>query len=138
MNRSILSLLLFPIAGLFLFSCNKDDDGTVPPETIDSSYVLGVLATPAPFDLDDIEATFAADIPYDEDTATVFDIFLPVSETATPVVVFIHGGGFISGDKSQAYDDSWRDIKNSLRLKYAYVTVNYPGKRPDWCIQTSV
>jgi len=40
------------------------------------------------------------DIPYGEDPKQKLDLYLPTSEPAGPVFIFIHGGGFVEGDRS--------------------------------------
>ena len=39
------------------------------------------------------------DLSYGEDPKQKLDIYLPPNETAGPVYIFIHGGGFVEGDR---------------------------------------
>jgi poly(3-hydroxybutyrate) depolymerase len=108
-----------------LAACGSDDDAVA-------------VAVPVPHEgltiSDDVE--FRADLTYGTDTRNVFDIFLPESETATPLVIFVHGGGYYAGDKSEAYGDSRNaDINQMLEAGVAFATVNYsllsvPGITP--------
>lgn len=40
------------------------------------------------------------DIPYGEDPKQKLDLYLPPGEPGRPVFIFIHGGGFVEGDRS--------------------------------------
>lgn len=72
-------------------------------------------------------ADFAADISYGPDVRNVFDILMPPAIEPTPLVIFIHGGGFVGGNKSSAYTHSFsRNVgEMSLINGVAYATVNY-------------
>jgi hypothetical protein len=102
------SLLVTSIA--LLAACGSDSDSDSLPEGF--SYETG------------IEAQFRSNETYGTDTRNVFDIFLPESTTATPLVIFVHGGGFFAGDKSAAYS-SPEDINDFLEAGVAYATINY-------------
>src|SRR3990172_12948637 len=39
------------------------------------------------------------DIPYGDDPKQKLDLYLPQPASASPVYVFIHGGGFVEGDR---------------------------------------
>lgn len=40
------------------------------------------------------------DIPYGEDPKQKLDVYLPPGEAISPVYIFIHGGGFVEGDRA--------------------------------------
>ena len=61
----------------------------------------GKAAKSVPAAARDLPPTFA-DVPYGPHARNVLDFWQAKSERPTPVVVFIHGGGFTSGDKSKA------------------------------------
>lgn len=108
------------LLSLFIFSCSSDDGGDVSPDT------EGEIAfTSAPFALNGIEANFAADLSYGDAERNVFDIFLPESATPTPLIIYIHGGGFTGGDKANAYGAFQESIKTFLGEGIAYATINY-------------
>jgi carboxylesterase type B len=52
-----------------------------------------------------------------------FDIWLAKSETPTPLVVYIHGGGFFGGDKSKYFDSE--DLVRFLDAGVSVATINY-------------
>lgn len=114
-------LLLF----FFLWSCDKNDDN---PQDVNSNITF----SDSPIDLQGMNARFAKDIPYDSKTRTLFDIWLPDSNTPTGLVIYVHGGGFTSGDKNFVYSvqsgGAWdfpADIRFLLQNNIAFVTVRY-------------
>ncbi|MEN8116641.1 MAG: alpha/beta hydrolase [Bacteroidota bacterium] len=52
-----------------------------------------------------------------------FDIWLADSEKPTPLVIYIHGGGFVGGDKSRYYDSE--DWIRFLEAGVSVATINY-------------
>jgi len=52
-----------------------------------------------------------------------FDIWLAESSKPTPLVVYIHGGGFVGGDKSRYYDSE--DWIRFLDAGISVATINY-------------
>jgi hypothetical protein len=64
-----------------------------------------------------------ADIHYGPYERNVLDFWQAKSDKPTPVVVFIHGGGFISGDKSKAGGAS--SIKPYLDAGVSFAAINY-------------
>lgn len=114
-------LLLFS----FLFSCDRNEDNPVTPSS-------NITFSNSPFDLQGINAKFAKDIPYDSKTRTQFDIWLPTSNTPTGLVIYVHGGGFTSGDKEYVYavqsGGAWdfpTDIRFLLQNNIAFATIRY-------------
>jgi hypothetical protein len=109
-----------------LAACGSDDDAAVVVPVPHEGFTISA----------DVTAEFRADETYGTDTRNVFDIFLPESATATPLVIFVHGGGYYAGDKSEAYSDSRKaDINEMLEAGVAFATVNYsllsvPGITP--------
>jgi len=71
------------------------------------------------------DVTFYPDVHYGTDERTVFDIFLPKSPTPTPIVINIHGGGFVGGDKSGGYPTDAPHIQALLASGIAYASVEY-------------
>jgi hypothetical protein len=71
-----------------------------------------------------VSATFYSNEVYGPDERNVFDIYLPESQEPTPLIIFVHGGGFFTGDKSAAYD-SPEDINEVLDAGVAFATINY-------------
>jgi para-nitrobenzyl esterase len=84
-----------------------------------------------PFNLNASPALFVRNLAYGPDERNKLDIFLPVGTTAqtqpTPLVVYIHGGGFSSGSKENAYRRGNREeLSQLLRHGVAYASINYP------------
>lgn len=63
--------------------------------------------------------------PYGDGERQNFDILIPESAEPTPLVIFIHGGSFIRGDKTSAYRFRFHDIDYILSKGIAYMTINY-------------
>ncbi len=63
--------------------------------------------------------------PYGPDPRHRYDIYLPAnrSEQATPVLFFVHGGGWTSGNKEDC--KFWLDALQPLFPEYAYVMMSY-------------
>jgi acetyl esterase/lipase len=108
-----------------LFACGKDDDNPIPPGS-------NITFSDSPVDLQDINAKFAKDIAYDNKARTQFDIWLPNSTTPTGLVIYVHGGGFTSGDKDFVYTvqsgGAWdfpTDIRYFLQNNIAFATIRY-------------
>lgn len=71
------------------------------------------------------EAKIIKDVSYGEDVRQKMDIYLPEGRTraSTTTVVFIHGGGWVEGDKSDM--TPFVDTLRKLMPGYAVVNVNY-------------
>src|SRR5204863_748197 len=63
-----------------------------------------------------------ADVSYGEHPNDKLDLWLAKSDKPTPLVVFIHGGGFVGGDKSSA---SSAAIKQCLDAGVSFASINY-------------
>uniref|UniRef100_UPI0035947F7A alpha/beta hydrolase n=1 Tax=Haliscomenobacter sp. TaxID=2717303 RepID=UPI0035947F7A len=110
---------------LFTFGCDKNDDNPVNPTS-------NITYSESPFDLQGVNAKFAKDIAYDNKERTQFDIWLPNSNTPTGLVIYVHGGGFTSGDKNFVYSvqsgGAWdfpSDIRFLLQNNIAFATIRY-------------
>jgi hypothetical protein len=66
---------------------------------------------------------------YGDHASNVFDIWLAESDKPTPLVIFIHGGGFRGGDKSKAYRDG--AIVEYLDAGVSFATINYRFRDQD-------
>jgi hypothetical protein len=67
-------------------------------------------------------ATFV-DEKYGTHPRNTFDIWLAGSNKPTPLVIYIHGGGFIGGDKSKYHDS--KDLVRFLDAGVSVATINY-------------
>lgn len=108
-----------------ILSCGKNDDNPITPEK-------NITFSESPFDLQGINGNFAKDIAYDKKERTQLDIWLPGSNTPTGLVIYVHGGGFSSGDKDLVYavqaGGAWdfpTDIKYLLQNNIAFATIRY-------------
>ena len=96
-------LLLILLIIFVLQSCNTSNDlGDKEIEHIEKPMLQ--FSTP-PFEIDDIDAKFSKDISYGLHDKNKFDIFMPKSDNPVPLVIYIHGGYFTTGDKSKAYNN---------------------------------
>jgi acetyl esterase/lipase len=68
-------------------------------------------------------ATIRSDIAYGPDARHTLDVYLPDSSTDTlrPLLLFVHGGGFIRGDRRDRANVGWR----FARAGYVTVLPNY-------------
>ncbi|MFM6924193.1 MAG: alpha/beta hydrolase fold domain-containing protein [Ferruginibacter sp.] len=103
--------ILFPISVFFLVlfsSCGKGDDD------------LGGGVVPAP-----VAARTTMDTSYGSDSKQKMDIYLPANRTtaSTKVIVMIHGGAWIGGDKAD-YATNIDSLKKRLP-DYAIFNINY-------------
>lgn len=60
---------------------------------------------------------------YGSNSRNTFDIWLADSQNPTPLVIYIHGGGFVGGDKSRYYDSE--DWIRFLEAGVSVATINY-------------
>ena len=69
------------------------------------------------------DAPTFADVHYGPHERNVLDFWQAKSTAPTPLVVFIHGGGFTSGDKSKARGDAL--IRQCLDAGVSFAAINY-------------
>ena len=129
MNKVLLAVVTF----LVLSACGGGGGGgggEAPVSQVEVAVVpeLDFVLMGAPIDLQSIQADFASDISYGDDAANKFDIFMPASAAPTPLVIYIHGGGFTSGDKQTKYGIGGTgpdEIRQVLSAGAAYASINY-------------
>lgn len=68
-------------------------------------------------------APTAADVRYGPHERNVLDFWQAKSDRPTPLVVYIHGGGFVSGDKSGVRKD--RTVEQYLAAGVSFAAINY-------------
>lgn len=75
-----------------------------------------------PVNIKGVRATFANE-KYGSHERNTFDIWLAISDKPTPLVVYIHGGGFTGGDKSRYFlsEDAVRFLESGVTV----ATINY-------------
>jgi hypothetical protein len=98
--------------------------GAWQPPSYDGYFVDLELPTPSQ---PSAGVSFYENIAYGDDAAMRFDLFQPASATATPLIIFIHGGGFTGGNKTSGYDSAGDQAKlaNALEAGIAYASINY-------------
>lgn len=82
----------------------------------------GTIEIADPVNIRDERATFINE-KYGLHERNNFDIWLAKSEKPTPLVIYIHGGGFIGGDKSRYFLSE--DLVRFLEAGVSVATVNY-------------
>lgn len=117
------SLLLCLFFTLIACGGSGGDGQTGPLE--EARPTLDLTFSESPIPLPNIVADFGENIRYGEAERNVFDVYLPDSDEPTPLVIYFHGGGYFSGDKSEAYEYHAEDIREFLQAGIAYATVNY-------------
>lgn len=95
--------VLLNLCSLFLFiACSNDDDEPITPV--------------------DTEAATYVDVAYaSQSDAQVMDIYVPEGEGPFPTVVYVHGGGFFTGDKEAGTTYTDFLVDNG----YVAVSINY-------------
>lgn len=91
---------------------------------------LSAAAQKADF-LSGIDCTMLSNVQYGSAKRNVFDIIMPKSGQPTALVVYIHGGGFLWGDKKEAYDYRKEDITYFLQHNIAFATICYQFYKSD-------
>jgi len=95
-------------------------------DTPNKKKALNLVNSDSPIDLSDLSANFYKDISYGKCENNSFDLFLPNSEEKTSLVIFVHGGGFVGGDKDKAYKGEYPEqIRTFLKNNIAFATINY-------------
>lgn len=74
-----------------------------------------------------------ADVSYGPAMRNVLDFWQAKSDRPTPVVIYIHGGGFVGGDKSKARDE--RLVQQCLDAGVSFASINYRYLSPAAPIQ---
>ena len=119
--HSFLSRFLCCCLMLGIFACEEE----IPQADIEFEALPGIF--------ENLDAKYAADLSYGPFSDNTFDVILPNVSGPTPLIIFIHGGGFTSGDKSIIYTtasaNAARNLPEEIR-KYigtgiAVASINY-------------
>jgi hypothetical protein len=109
MSRILLSVLVLSLGGLSLQSQEtKKDEKKVKTKGQKKPVVPAIAPT-------------HANVSYGKNARNVMDFWQAKSETPTPVVICIHGGSWIGGDKSSYYGR----VKTFLDAGISMATINY-------------
>ena len=77
---------------------------------------------PRAINVEGVAATHA-NVRYGPHERNLLDIWLAKSDKPTPLVIYIHGGGFTGGDKSKVYKS--KDMPSFLKAGVSFATINY-------------
>jgi len=77
---------------------------------------------PEAVNVEGVAATHA-NVRYGPHERNLLDIWLAKSDKPTPLVIYIHGGGFVGGDKSKIYES--KDMPKFLTAGVSFATINY-------------
>jgi hypothetical protein len=125
MKKLNANLLALPLM-LVLQACSDGSDPALVEEVVpESRPALELSFSDPPLELPGITASFARDVAYGEAERNLFDIYLPDCDDPTPLVIYIHGGGFTGGDKSSAHQQFGDHIREFLQACVAYAAINY-------------
>ena len=110
------ALLVF---GFAIASCGSDaqDNTSDPPEPLE------LTPTDAPIPLGSIDAAYYQAIAYGPYDENLFDIYLPASDAPTPLLLYIHGGGFTGGSRDTSGDAD--RVTSYLVEGIAYASIDY-------------
>jgi len=91
---------------------------------VGAALIAGATSTPvlAQGDADAVAPTFA-DVAYGPHERNKLDLWQAKSVQPTPLVIFIHGGGFVNGDKSQVRNRPV--LKQCLDQGVSFASLNY-------------
>ncbi|GEQ86595.1 lipase [Patiriisocius marinistellae] len=103
-------LFSFLILSSFI-SCNDDESINEIPQMMENSEPL--------------EASFQQNVSYGNDSQQVYDLYLPANRTdeKTKVIILVHGGGWIEGDKADV--TGYISLIQQNNPNHAIVNMNY-------------
>jgi acetyl esterase/lipase len=99
MNRHTFFRYALLHLALVLAACGSDSGApnTPPPEPLD------LTSSEAPLELGSLDVEYFEAISYGPYDENLFDILLPASDEPTPLLIYIHGGGFTGGSRADSY-----------------------------------
>ena len=113
-------LLCLPMLLSILAACSDGND-----QPFSTRPLLALEYSTPPIELPGTTAMFAQDVRYGSGERNLFDIYMPDCDEPTPLVIYIHGGGFTGGDKSGSHAANAGGIQEFLDNCIAYATINY-------------
>lgn len=105
-------LIFLPIAFLLLMAGFTAKDWLTPNDAAASKEPSGSAAFAPPPYIEEVraEVNVMADLIYEQESGALLDIYFPdIAEEEVPVILWIHGGGYVGGSK-----DSRRDYAMTL------------------------
>jgi len=97
--------------------------GGQPSELPVPSEPLALLESSAPFELGSVEAKYYEGISYGPHQENLFDIYIPTANEPTPLLLYIHGGGFTGGSRDTASHEE--RVLAYLTEGVAYASIDY-------------
>ena len=104
------------VAGAIIAATASGQDGAKPQAEKPKAKKTPAKKGPPP------PSPTMANVKYGDHPRQAFDFWKPESDSPTPVLVFIHGGGWMNGDKSGV---SGAQVKRFLEKKVAVAAINY-------------
>jgi len=104
-------------------------DGTFGPSD-NFGRVLNEALKRAPVALNGMRAQHV-NVTYGEHDRNRFDLWMVTSKVPTPLVVFIHGGGFRRGDKALLYDSKTLSELLDAGISVAAINYRFASQSPD-------
>jgi acetyl esterase len=101
---------------------NKDGTLTLEEARAYRQKMTGKRESKANLSKASLPAPTYADVKYGPHERNALDLWLAKSDKPTPLVVFIHGGGFVRGGKSGASPES---IRRCLDAGVSFMAINY-------------
>ncbi len=118
---------------------NRDDDATRPSTQPWATEALGLTPTAAPATLGE-DVAFYPDVRCGDAERNVIDVALPaelgtdetgIDDPSMPLVIHLHGGGFVQGDKSGLWEDDESSAAAELLTQgIAVASMNYTLLEP--------
>lgn len=105
-----LALILFLSLNFCFISCNSDDEPN--DETVQEEVAA-------------LTANTQLNVSYGDDSQQVYDLYLPAGRltTKTKVIILVHGGGWVEGDKADM--DAFLTLIQNNHPDHAIVNMNY-------------
>lgn len=104
------------VTALFVSACGSDSDSGTPP-----AEPLELTEGQAAFDIG--SATYFEAIEYGSYEENLFDIYIPESAEPTPLLLYIHGGGFTGGSRDTSRSEG--EVTQYLDEGIAYASIDY-------------
>lgn len=118
------------LVGMLLLSlglCNCTSAQEKGSKKKKSKTSISLEATDAPFDISGSASLFFENVSYGKGDRSELDFFMPADTTPSPLVIIIHGGGFVKGNKEKAYESEYHKklINQLLSENVSVATINY-------------
>ena len=94
-----------------------------PVQLPEPTEPLTLTEAAAPFDLGSTDAAFYEAVSYGPHDENLFDIYIPVAAEPTPLLLYIHGGGFTGGSRDTTGHEA--RVLDLLAEGVAYASIDY-------------